>query len=184
MERAAPAYRRHGGGQMLDLAGEGRSATREPWTRAPPAIEENGALLRYGCIAVRSSARATHAKGIFRRSTIRSRAGEAFPDRRRSARRRGRCGSDSASPRARTRRWARPLSLPVGIEGARQAARARSLGAGRQRGVDPAISRRRVLQAARALRSPSARKLTVRWTCIDQRRSVLVASADGRGRCA
>ena len=42
---------RHGGGQMLDLAGEGRFGDREPVDVARLQQMKTGALLRYGCIA-------------------------------------------------------------------------------------------------------------------------------------
>ena len=116
------------GGQILDLAGEGRFGDREPVDVARLQQMKTGALLRYGCIAG-ADPRPVHAKGISGARRLRPRARRGLPDRRRPARRRRRCrrarqagrpgcgvGQDHVRHPARDRR--------------RQAARARPAGAG------------------------------------------------------
>ncbi|MGY3354035.1 geranylgeranyl pyrophosphate synthase [Bradyrhizobium sp. GM0.4] len=78
------------GGQILDLAGEGRFGGNEPIDVARIQQMKTGALLRYGCIAGAILGQASQ-KGISGARRLRPRARRSLPDRRRPARRRRRC---------------------------------------------------------------------------------------------
>ena len=98
------------GGQMLDLAGEGRFGDREPVDVARLQQMKTGALLRFGCIAGAILGQASQ-KDI-RRWTITD-ARSVKPSRSPTT-----CSMSKATllrlvnPPALTRRWAKPPSLP------------------------------------------------------------------------
>ena len=99
------------GGQILDLAGEGRFGDREPVDVARVQQMKTGALLRYGCIAGAILGQSTP-KRISGARRLRPRARRGLPDRRRSARRRRRRRGARQAGRRRMRRSARPPSSP------------------------------------------------------------------------
>ena len=137
------------GGQMLDLAGEGRFGDREPVDVARLQQMKTGALLRYR-LHRRRDPRPVLAGRIPGARRLRPRARRGVPDRRRPARRRRRRGS--ARQADRTGRSARQdhLRHPARHR-RRQAARARSARARRFRAVGVRRQGRRAARR-RALR--------------------------------
>jgi hypothetical protein len=93
------------GGQMLDLAGEGRFGDREPVDVARLQQMKTGALLRFGCIAGAILGQSSHSTITAVRSARRSRSPMICSTSKAMRRR-------SASRPARTRRSARPPSSP------------------------------------------------------------------------
>ena len=122
------------GGQMLDLAGEGRFGDREPVDVARLQQMKTGALLRYR-LHCRRDPRPVLAEGIPGARRLRPRARRSLPDRRRSARRRGRRRRARQADRPGRRARQDHLRHPARHR-RRQAARARPAGAGRFRAVD------------------------------------------------
>ena len=122
------------GGQMLDLAGEGRFGDREPVDVARLQQMKTGALLRYR-LHRRRDPRPVLAKGISGARRLRPRARRSLPDRRRSARRRRRRGGARQADRPGRRAGQDHLRHPA-RDRWRQAARARSAGARRFRALD------------------------------------------------
>ena len=90
------------GGQILDLAGEGRFGDREPVDVARLQQMKTGALLRYGCIAGAILGQSTPKRNI-RRSTITA-ARSARPSRSPTI-----CSTSKATPR---RSASRPAPMP------------------------------------------------------------------------
>ena len=122
------------GGQMLDLAGEGRFGDREPVDVARLQQMKTGALLRYR-LHRRRDPRPGLAKRIPGARRLRPRARRSLPDRRRSARRRRRCGGARQAGRPGCGARQDHLRHPARHR-RRQAARARPAGARRFRAVD------------------------------------------------
>ncbi len=96
------------GGQMLDLAGEGRFGDREPVDVARLQQMKTGALLRYGCIAGAILGQSTpkeyrHSMPMAVRSAKHFRSPTTCSTLKATR-------QHSASPPAPTRRWARPRS--------------------------------------------------------------------------
>ena len=150
------------GGQMLDLAGEGRFGDREPVDVARLQQMKTGALLRYR-LHRRRDPRPVLAKGISGARRLRPRARRSVPDRRRPARRRGRRrGARQADRPGRGTRQDH-LRHPARHR-RRQAARARPAGAGRCRALDlrrqgrRAARRRALRRRTQELKAPMADK--------------------------
>src|SRR5580692_10068789 len=136
------------GGQMLDLAGEGRFGDREP---------VDVALWLY----CRRNPRTVLAKGVSGARRLRPRARRSLSDRRRSARRRRRRGRARQADRPGRRLGQDHLRHPA-RDRRRQAARARSFGARRCRALDlwrqrrGAARRRAIRGRTQELKAPMA----------------------------
>ena len=148
------------GGQMLDLAGEGRFGDREPVDVARLQQMKTGALLRYR-LHRRRDPRPVLAKGISGARRLRPRARRSLPDRRRPARRRGRRGGARQADRPGCGAGQDHLRHPA-RDRRRQAARARPAGARRSRAVDlrrqgrRAARRRALCRRTQELKAPMA----------------------------
>ena len=115
------------GGQMLDLAGEGRFGDHEPPDVARLQQMKTGALLWFGCIAGAMMGQSGRRLPGARR--LRPRARRGLPDRRRPARRRRRRRGARQAGRRRCGARQDHVRHPARHR-RRQAARARSAGAG------------------------------------------------------
>ena len=150
------------GGQMLDLAGEGRFGDREPVDVARLQQMKTGALLRFGCIAGAILGQSSR-KGISGARRLRPRARRSLPDRRRPARRRGRRRGARQADRAGRSARQDHLRHPARHR-RRQAARARPAGARRFRALDlrrqgrRAARRRAIRRRTQELKAPMADK--------------------------